>query len=439
MNNKDQFSSTTNLQYSEIEEYRLKLYKWDKLIASVLPLFVLTSYAYIIKQMPIILFVGFGNLILILYSTIKINSISFKNAKLLHFTAAFGVILVCAFIFPFMKYEYMLMPLTALTVFTTYPFQEQKMNYWIGAICMLTGFFLFALETLQTTSYPEYDTFNQLFLFIIFYISFVEIVMTALIGNKYVQIINRNTAKLKQQKQELEKYIESNLQLENFAHIASHDLKTPLSNVIRFSQLLELKIKDKLSPREMELFSFIIDGSRHMNETINSLFQFSTATNRKLSYTRFYLQDIIAELENDITVDVRESKADIQVEAFTDIIIADKVLIKQLFLNLILNSMKFIKKGDSPKISIRARKIDQNYRFEIQDNGIGVDAAYADSIFLIFKRLHGKASYEGTGAGLAICKKIVEQHGGEIWVESEIEKGSSFYFTIPIHTHLPQE
>lgn len=230
----------------------------------------------------------------------------------------------------------MLMPLIALTVFTTYPFQEQKINYWIGALCIITGFLLFFVELYQTTEYPEYKAFNQLFIFFILYISVVEIVMTALIRNKYLQIINRNTTKLKLQKQELEKYIESNLQLENFAHIASHDLKTPLSNVIRFSQLLELKIKDKLSPREMELFSFIIDGSQHMNETINSLFQFSTATNRKLSYSKFCIQDMISELKNDIIVDINESKADIQVEAFPDSIVADKVLMKQLFLNLIL-------------------------------------------------------------------------------------------------------
>lgn len=333
----------------------------------------------------------------------------------------------------------MLMPLTALTVFTTYPFQERKMNYGIGAVCMVTGFLLFIVEYYQTTHYPEYDTFNQLFIFFILYISAVEIIMTALIGNKYIQIINRKTDKLNLQKQELEKYIESNLQLENFAHIASHDLKTPLSNVIRFSQLLEIKIKDKLTPREKELFSFVIDGSQHMNETINSLFQFSTATNRKLSYAKFCLEDLIHELKGDIKVDIHDSKADIQIEAFPDMIIADKILIKQLFLNLLLNGIKFIKKGDVPKITIRAKTVGSNYRFEVQDNGIGIDSEYKDNIFLIFKRLHAKTSYEGTGAGLAICKKIVEQHGGEIWVESELNKGSTFYFTVPILSEIPKE
>lgn len=432
LNYNDPSYSEKQSQYSEIQEYRLKLYKYDKVIASVIPLFVLTTYAYSINKMPLILLVGFGNLLLIIYSTIKISAISFQKAKLIHFVAAFGVIIVCSFFFPFIRNEYLLMPLTTLTVFSTYPFKNSKLNYCIGALCMVTAVFLFFVELQQTEVYPEYGGFNQLFSLFILYIFIVEIIMTALIGKKYIEIINKNTSKLQSQKLELEKYIESNLQLENFAHLASHDLKTPLSNVIRFSQLLELKLKNKISDKEKELFSFIIDGSQHMHETINSLLQFSKATNKKIEHSSFYLKDIIVELEKDIKVDIIKSKADITVESFPNLIVADKVLIKQLFLNLILNSIKFIKEDDKPRIKIQATKVNDFYQFIVQDNGIGIAKEFKEKIFLIFKRLHTNETYDGTGAGLAICKKIVEQHGGEIWVDSELGQGSTFKFTLPI-------
>lgn len=424
-------SAQPNNQLSEIENYRLKIYKWDKLIASCIPLFILTLLAYSIESNVFILLVGFGNLLLIMISTSIITVSSFSLAKFIHFLAASGVIITSAFIFPFMRNEYLLMPLTALTVFTTYPFQQQKWNYLIGGLCMFIGIVLFFVEQTQTANYPKYDFFNQVFSLIILYIAIVEIVMTTLIGNKYIHIINRNTQSLTAQKVELEKYIESNLQLENFAHIASHDLKTPLANVIRFSQLLKLKIDSKLTDREKELFRFIIEGSQHMNETINSLFQFSKATNKKLEYSKFSINDLLEELKSDIKVNIKESSAVINYEDESLMINADKILIKQLLLNLILNSLKFKKDNEAPEINIDIDNQNLNWLFKVSDNGIGIEEEYTDKIFLIFKRLHDSASFEGTGVGLAICKKIVEQHGGKIWVDSRINIGSEFYFTLP--------
>ena len=429
---KEEFISIQpNNQLSEIENYRLKIYKWDKYIASCIPLLILTLLAYSINGNPIILVVGLGNLFLIIISTALITLSSFGLAKFIHFLAAVGVIVISAFIFPFMRNEHLLMPLTALTVFTTYPFQKQKWNYIIGGACMVIGILLFFLEQTQTAKYPEFDFFNQVFALLILYITIIEIVMTALIGNKYIQIINRNTKSLTSQKVELERYIESNLQLENFAHLASHDLKTPLANVIRFSQLLELKIKSKLTDKEKELFKFIIDGSQHMNETINSLFQFSQATNKKLEYSQFSIVDLIEELKSDIKVNIQESNAEISYDRYTTLISADKILIKQLCLNLILNSIKFKKANEAPRIHIQIENQSKNLQFKVTDNGIGIEEEYKETIFLIFKRLHDNASFEGTGVGLAICKKIVEQHGGKIWVDSTLHEGSSFYFTLP--------
>lgn len=417
-------------QHSEIEKFRVKIYKWDKFLASCIPLLVLTLLAYSIEKNTLILFVGFGTFILIVISIASITIKSFSVAKLIHFFAACGVIVISAFVFPFMRNEYLLMPLTALTVFTTYPFQEQRWNYIIGSFCMLTSVFLFFVEYQQVQSYPEYDFFNQVFSFVILYICIIEIIMTAFIGNTYLQLIQTNTAKLESQKDELEKYIESNLQLENFAHIASHDLKTPLANVIRFSQLLQLKVKGKLTDRENELFKFIIDGSQHMNQTINSLFQFSQATNKKLEYSRFSIHSLVQELKNDIKVNISETQAEVNVKNSINIIYADKILIKQLLLNLILNSLKFRNSETHPVIDIHLTEEPDQWLFRISDNGIGIEEEYREKIFLIFKRLHDNSSFEGTGIGLAICKKIVEQHGGRIWVESELGVGSTFCFTI---------
>ncbi len=427
----DNIPSNSDNVFLDIENYRVKIYKWDKYIASCLPLFILTLLAYTIDEDPLILVVGFSNLILIIVSTAKISSHSFSLAKFIHFLSAFSVIVIVSIIFPFIRNEYLLMPLTGLTVFTTYPFQKQKWNYIIGGLCMVTAVLLFFVEQSQTSKYPEFDFFNQIFALVILYIIIVEIVMTALVGNKYIDIINRNTKSLTAQKLELEKYIESNLQLENFAHLASHDLKTPLANVIRFSQLLELKTKDKLTDREKQLFRFIIDGSNRMSETIDSLFQFSKATNKKLEYSKFSMARLISDLKSDIKVNIDDSNAIIDYKQDDILLTGDKILIKQLMHNLILNGLKFKKDDVSPRINIEVKNQKLNWLIEVSDNGIGIEEDYRENIFLLFKRLHDNSAFEGTGVGLAICKKIVEQHGGKIGVESQIGVGSTFYFTIP--------
>jgi len=421
----------SNENLIELEQYRLKLYKWDKFIASVIPLLILTYAAYIVYYDIRILYVGLGNTILIIVSTFTISLKNFSAAKMTHFISAFCVICLSSVIFPFIKNEYLLLPLTMLTVFSTYPFQKNLWNYLIGGICIITSIVLFIIEANQKGIYPEYEYFNLLFGLSILYIATVEIVMTYLIQARYTKIIETDKQKLRDQNIELEKYIESNLQLENFAHIASHDLKTPLSNVIRFSQLLKSKTINKLNDREKELFKFIISGSQHMNDTINSLFQFSQATNKKLSYSRFSFSFLIEELKKNISVNLSESNAKIILESQIQYLNGDRTLIKQLFLNLILNGIKFTKENVNPVITLTATSEKLFYKFSVKDNGIGIDEKYQDSVFLIFKRLHDKTSYSGSGIGLAICKKIVESHSGKIWIESSKGNGSTFHFTIP--------
>lgn len=420
-----------NETFIELERYRLKLYKWDKFIASVLPLLLLTYAAYIVHYDIRILYVGLGNCILIIISNFSISLKNFSMSKMMHFIAVFCAINVSSVLFPFIKNEYLLLPLTMLTIFSTYPFQKKLWNYAIVGLCILTSIILFVIESKQQGVYPEYKFFNTIFAFVILYIATVEIILTYLIQLKYTKIIEEDKLKLKTQNIELEKYIESNLQLENFAHIASHDLKTPLSNVIRFSQLLKSKTSNKLTEREKELFDFIISGSQHMNDSINSLFQFSQATNKKLSYTRFSFPFLIEELKKDISVNLKQSNAQLVLNSQDQLVEADRTLIKQLFLNLILNGIKFTQEHVRPIITITYTPEQKNYKFSVQDNGIGIDEKYQDSIFLIFKRLHDKTVYSGSGIGLAICKKIVESHSGKIWIESKPGNGSIFHISIP--------
>lgn len=414
----------------ELETYRIKLYKIDKYIASILPLLILTYAAYKVSPDPLILIMGIGNALVILFSIISVTPENFSLSKLIHFGAAFGVIVIVAFVFPFIKYEYFLMPLTLLTVYSTYPFQQKRWNNLIGILCIITSIFLYYIEINVSTEYPEYDTFNKIFSFVLLYIATVEIIMTALIGNKYRDIIKRDSGILKTKNDELEKYIESNLQLENFAHIASHDLKTPLSNVIRFSQLLKAKTYNKLTKDEAELFDFIISGTKNMHTTINSLFQFSQASNKKLEISKFSIREIYNELITDISLAIKESKAIITLNTNIKYIRADRTLFKQLLLNLILNSIKFRTKDIIPKIAITVDSKENEWQFRIEDNGIGIGQEYLEKIFMLFKRLHTQETYAGTGTGLAICKTIVEHHNGMIWADNNPEGGSIFYFTI---------
>jgi signal transduction histidine kinase len=390
----------------------------------------LTIVAYSVDKNPLVLTIGFGSCILILVCIFLMTLNNFSASKVFNFVSAYIVVCVVSILFPFIRFEYFLMPLIMLSVFATYPFQNQKLNFWIGIICIVTSIFLFILESFQPKGDTSYDFFNLIFVFILVYIATIEIIFSALIANKYEEIILKNRKALELKNIELAKYIDSNLQLENFAHLASHDLKTPLSNVIRFSQLLKYKISDKLSDKEAELFDFVIDGSMNMNATINSLFQFSQATNKKMDFRKFMASELLRELESDIQLDLEEKQVSIKTVDMNKQIYADRSLVKQLFLNLILNSIKFVQKGIKPNIVISCIDMEGFLKFSVKDNGIGIDPEYQEVIFLIFKRLHDNSQYKGTGAGLAICKKIVEQHGGEIWVESKPTEGSTFYFTI---------
>lgn len=221
----------------------------------------------------------------------------------------------------------------------------------------------------------------------------------------------------------------SNKELEHFAYIASHDLREPLRMISSFLQLLERRYKDKLDDDANEFIGYAVDGAKRLNNMINDLLNYSRITRHELKLERVYIKDVLEETLMNLKVTIDENNADITHYDPLPFVNGDKKLLVQLFQNLISNSIKY-RSDKTPHIHISVKKEKNHFKFSVKDNGIGFDTEHSNRIFTIFQRLHGNDEFEGTGIGLAVAEKIVEQHGGEIWAESEPGKGSTFYFTI---------
>ncbi|MGB9936822.1 MAG: sensor histidine kinase [Methanobacterium sp.] len=229
----------------------------------------------------------------------------------------------------------------------------------------------------------------------------------------------------------------SNDELQQFAYVASHDLQEPLRTIASFTQLLERRYKGKLDENADEFIGYIIDASVRMKQQIEDLLEFSRVMTRGGSFKKFNLENTLKNIVYSLEVLIKENSAEITYNSLPEIY-GDEKQIARLFQNLIINSIKFKKPNEIPKIHILAKKEGSNYLFSVSDNGIGIEPQYTDKIFTIFQRLHTRDVYEGTGIGLAIVKRIVERHGGHIWVESEYGKGSTFYFTIPVRENATE-
>jgi len=235
---------------------------------------------------------------------------------------------------------------------------------------------------------------------------------------------------LNQQNQKLEKYIDSNVELENFAYIASHDLKAPLRTVGNFAQLLKRRISKEIGKEEEEYMEFIIEGVKDMSSLIENLLMYSTVASSDSPLVELDTEHIVNNVLRNLNASINENNAAIIIETLPEQIVANKTKITQLFQNLIANGMKFQQAENPPIIKIKGSENPRFWQFEIADNGIGIAKEYHDKIFTLFKRLHGKSEFEGSGIGLAYCQRVVEKHGGEIWLESEKGKGTTFFFTI---------
>ena len=234
-------------------------------------------------------------------------------------------------------------------------------------------------------------------------------------------------------RQKTEELIRSNAELEQFAYVASHDLQEPLRMVSSYMQLLEDRYKDKLDDDAKEFIGFAVDGAKRMRTLIHSLLEYSRV-NRVQPFQQINMDELLLEVVHDLHDKIESNNVTIKIDPLPEIF-GDRVLIGQLFQNLISNAIKF--KGEKdPEIKISYKKLNKEFLFSVQDNGIGISKEYYDKIFVLLQRLHTIDKYPGTGIGLAICKKIVERHDGKTWVESEINKGSTFYFTIRNHEEI---
>ncbi len=222
---------------------------------------------------------------------------------------------------------------------------------------------------------------------------------------------------------------DSNDELERFAYVTSHDLQEPLRMVSSFLQLLKKRYSDKLDGKAHEYIGFAVDGAERMKTLILDLLEYSRVNTNKSASEEVDLNSLMSPLVLTYKQLLEEKGGKILCDNLP-VIRGNKTQLFQLFQNLVGNGLKY-NTSSAPKIKITVTELEHDYRFVFEDNGIGIDPKYFKKIFVIFQRLHHKNEFSGTGIGLAICKKIVDKHGGKIWVESEPEKGSSFYFLLP--------
>ena len=222
----------------------------------------------------------------------------------------------------------------------------------------------------------------------------------------------------------------SNADLEQFAYVASHDLQEPLRMVSSYVQFLERRYKNKLDPDADEFIEYAVEGAARMQKLIKDLLAYSRIGIKGSESKDVDLNKVISGVLDDLQETIAVKNAVISCKKLP-LIKGDEMQMGQLFMNLINNSLKFIKEDENPRIEVGADEKKWGWTFYVRDNGIGMKKKYLDRIFVIFNRLHGKDEYPGTGIGLAICKKIVERRGGKIWVESKEGKGTTFYFSMP--------
>jgi len=229
-------------------------------------------------------------------------------------------------------------------------------------------------------------------------------------------------------KRRAEELTNSNVELERFAYIASHDLQEPLRMVTSFLQLLKKRYEEKLDETATQYIAFAVDGAERMKTLIMDLLDYSRVGSNTEPNENVDLNLLVEEIRNVFSKTINDAKVNITV-SLLPIVKGNRTQLFQLFQNLIGNAIKY-QKDKYPVIQINYTEQEEEHLFEIKDNGIGIDPAFHEKIFVIFQRLHSRTEYTGTGIGLAICKKIVERHNGKIWVKSVPGQGSSFFFTL---------
>lgn len=241
--------------------------------------------------------------------------------------------------------------------------------------------------------------------------------------------VAEQTVELKDMINELRR---SNEELEKFAYVASHDLQEPLRTIASFTQLLERRYKGKFDEDADEFMDYVINAAIQMKKQVEGLLEYSRIARHGKEFRPINTNAILNQVINNLNFSIKESNAGITYDKLP-IVIGDEIQLQRVFQNIISNAIRFRKCEESLKIHISAFTDEKNkeYIFSVSDNGIGIEDQYSERIFTIFQRLHTRDIYHGTGIGLSIVKRIIERHGGRVWVESKYGKGSTFYFIIP--------
>jgi light-regulated signal transduction histidine kinase (bacteriophytochrome) len=252
-------------------------------------------------------------------------------------------------------------------------------------------------------------------------------------GERAVQVLLRDITERKRAEAALQQTAEdlkrSNRDLEQFAYVASHDLQEPLRAVGGYVKLLQLRFAAQLDGKAQHYIDGAFEGATRMERLIADLLAFSRVGTRGGAFVPTELDAVLNHALHNLQAGIESAQATITRDPLPTLSV-DATQITRLWQNLIGNALKFHDE-QPPKIHIGARREEGRWVFSVRDNGIGIEPQYYEKIFLIFQRLHTRKDYSGTGIGLAICKKIVERHGGTIWVESQPGQGSTFYFSIP--------
>jgi signal transduction histidine kinase len=247
-----------------------------------------------------------------------------------------------------------------------------------------------------------------------------------------VMDITAQTAVENELAEKAEGLVRSNRELQQFAYVASHDLKEPLRMVTTYVQMLDRRYGDKLDGEAKEFIGFAVEGSERMYALVEDLLTYSRVETSVMPFSKVAMDQVMSVALKDLSEMIESSGASVTAEGLPEVN-ADFRQMVQLMENLIANAIKF-RKGEPPTVYVSSKLADGEWILSLKDNGIGIDEEYSDKVFQMFQRLHQRETFPGTGIGLAICKKVVERHGGRIWFESEPVGGTTFFFSIPAKT-----
>jgi signal transduction histidine kinase len=295
--------------------------------------------------------------------------------------------------------------------------------------------------------HPLHTEFIRKSITIHYSIAIAGIVLSIVIFNFIIasteQLLEQNikiSKQLQLQNEDLERTIAartkslqaSNQNLQEFAYVVSHDLKEPLRTISGFVSIIErrLKKKEQLEPELLEYIQLVINGTKQMDVLIQDLLAYSRLNITEHRFTKIDLNIVLKEVMENLSAAVSETKAIIEIAHLPEVY-SDRSLMFQLFQNLLSNAIKYRRPNVPPEVKVGFEEGDSEWKFAVKDNGLGIPKEYYYTVFQAFKRLHNKSDYEGSGVGLAICKKIIELHNSKIWIESAVNEGTTFFFTLP--------